>query len=670
MIPIRDIKILFLSLLILFPSLIEGGATYLPVTIIRVITLIFFSFFLYDSFKKGSLRLRRTNFDSLILLFFLISIISIFLSPYKNITIQWVISILTYILIFYLTLNIVRGKDDEKVLIGALLAVLVFQSIYGICQYLIIGLDRARGTFFNPNFYGTYLAGISLLILPVLLTGRGKKDFLTLSCTPFEIPKENRLERLFFSKFSLWIFFILAFIAIIFSKSRGAILSFLAGILLILFFLYKFNRKVIFSFLLIVLLLLLIPNPLKTRITNHAGSDIYAFSRLSIWKSSISVISENPLGIGLGMYKYYFPKYNFPVKEALAYYGKKADTAHSEYLQILAELGIEGFIIFLLGILFFYREGFKIIKGSEPVFEKGLNAGLMGGVTVFLSQASMDSTFHEPAIVILIAVFSGLFMRKLNLFFDEINFLQKRKLHFLSFTILFAVLGIIFVSRFYLGYYFSVNGKDSLKNRDYIEAERSFKKAIFFNPADPSYYDLKANLLYNKYLTSSNPELLEKARSQLHTAISLNPKNSSFYDHLGVIYSALSVSTKDKTSISSGYLKNSLSSYLYAKELDPYNAYYRNSIGEIYLTSHQIEKAEKKFKDLLAIEPNFLPARVNLLKIYIKLNKNDIAKKEISNILNIYEKYKKFPFSGAYEKGFLKININKINEKAKELKLN
>ena len=667
---ISNINISLLSLLILFSSLIEGGTTYLPVTIIRVITLILFSFFLYGLFEKGSLRLRRTNFDFLIFLFFLISITSIFLSSYKNITIQWVISILNYILIFYLTLNIVRGKDDERVIIGALLAILIFQSIYGICQYLILGLGRASGTFFNPNFYGTYLAGIMLLILSVLLPSRVEKDFFTLSHISFTIPNENRLEKIFFSKFSLWFFFILAFIAVIFSKSRGAILSFLAGLILILSLLYKLNRRGIFILVAVILLLLLIPNPLKTRIVNLPGSDIYAFSRFPIWKSSISVISENPFGIGLGMYKYYYPKYNFPVKEALAYYGKKADTAHCEYLQILAELGIGGIIIFFLGLFFFYRKGFNIIKGSEPVFEKGLNTGLMGGITGFLFQAFFDSTFHEPAIVILIVVFSGLFMRKLNLFFGEIKFLSKRKLLFLSFTVLLAVLGIIFVSRFYFGYYFFVKGKDSLKNRNYIEAERSLKKAIFFNPADPSYWDFKANLLYNKYLESPNPEFLKEASNQLYVATSLNPKNAYYYDHLGFIYSALAASTKGKTRNSTSYLENSLKSYFYAKELQPYNAYYRNSIGRIYLSSHQIEKAEKEFKNLLTIEPNFLPARVSLLKIYEKLNKNNLAKKEIEDILNIYEKYKNFSFSGAYEKDFLKINIAEINKKAKGLMTN
>ncbi|OGL48481.1 MAG: hypothetical protein A3C43_06285 [Candidatus Schekmanbacteria bacterium RIFCSPHIGHO2_02_FULL_38_11] len=647
---VNKINIFLLSFLILFSPLIEGGTTYFPVTVIRILSLILLSSFFYSSFKEGSLRLKRTGFDICIVLFFLISVISVFVSSYKNISIQWIVSISTYLLIFYLTINIVKSGNDEKIVLGVLIAVLAFQSVYGISQRLILGVERVNGTFFNPNFYGSYL-GAGILSLTGFLFHQKE------NASKFS----KKTEMFFFSKVFLSSVLILAFLAIFLSQSRGAFLSFLAGLSFMSFYLFKFNKKTTLALLLVVLLILLLPNPLKTRITNLQKTDIYAFSRVNIWESSLPVILDNPFGIGPGMYKYYFPRYNFPVREALAFYGKRAYTSHCEYIQICTELGIAGLLIFLSGIFFFYRRGLKIINGTESSYEKSLNVCLMAGVTVFLFHALFDSVFHEPAVVISMAVFSGMVMRKSGFFSREIKFNPNKKITFLIFTVLLTFSAMIFVTRLYLGYYFSVSGKSLLKNSSYVESDKEFKKAVYFNPADSSFYDARASLFYSEYLDSKDPEFLEKASDELYSAISLNPKNAALFDHLGFILSTLSEKEKDRDK----YLKNSLKCYLEAIKLDPFNAYYRESAGRTYLNLNQTDTAIREFKFLLSLEPNFLPARVNLLGIYEKIKRDDLAKEEAERILKIYEKYKSFPFSGDYEKGFLKIDIDEIKAKAK-----
>ena len=645
---ISNINIGILSFLLLFSPLIEGGTTYFPVTIIRILTLILLFIFFYSSIEKGSLKLRKTNFDFLIFLFFLISIISIFFSAYRNISIQWAVNILNYILLFYLTLNIVKEREDEKVILTVLTAIMVFQSLYGISQCLILGFDRAKGTFFNPNFYGSYLGAGILFLRGFPAFGKEEKIY-------------SRLEELFFSKLFLNIISVLCFAAMLLSKSRGAVLSFLAGLVLTAVVLFRANKKIMLIILLVLLLILLLPNPLKTRIENLPGTDIYAFSRINIWKSSISIISDYPFGIGIGMYKYYFPRYNFPIKKALALYGKRADTAHNEYLQIWAELGATGFFVFSLVIYFFYKRSLEIINNVKSPYERGLNIFLLAGICVFLFQACFDAVFHEPAIIILITVFSGILMSKLNLSFKEINFSIRKKPFLLISVALLSILGVIFVCRFFLGYYFSSKGKEFLINKDYKNADEAINKAVLFNPADASYYDLKANILYNKYLQSSNPEFLKEAVNELYFAISLNHQNAPILEHLGFIYSSLSLAEKNKGR--EMFSKSSLRCYLAAKEFDPFNAYYRNRIGEIYLNLNRLKEAEREFNGLKSIEPNFLPGRVNLLKLYKKTKRNDLAKKETDVILRIYEKNKYFPFSGFYEKNFLKINIDELKPK-------
>ena len=644
----NNINIFLLSFLVVFSPLIEGGTTYLPVTVIRIISIFLLSSFLYSSFKKGFLKLKRTGFDIFIVLFLLVSILSIWFSSYKNISIQWIASISTYLLIFYLTVNIVRDEKDEKVILGSLIAVIAFQSLYGISQYVILGIERARGTFFNPNFYGTYL-GAGILSLTGFLAHK-KENMSRFS---------KKYERFIFSRSFLSSVIILAFLAMFLSQSRGAFLSFLAGLTFMSFILFKFNKKIISGLILAILLIMLIPNPLMTRITNLSETDIYAFSRINIWKSSLSLIHDNPFGIGLGMYKYYFQKYNFPVRDALALYGKRADTSHCEYLQICAELGIAGLLIFLLGIFFFYKSGIEIINKTEILYEKYMNICLMAGVTVFLFHSLFDSVFHEPALVILMTLFSGMIMGKSKVFSREIKFDSRKKIAFFILTGLLVFSVIIFVARIYMGYHFSAKGKSFMKNSRYAQADKEFEKAIYLNPADSSFYDERASLFYNQYLRSGDPKFLRKASNELYFAISFNPKNAALLNHLGYISSLLAVKGENKNE----RLKNSLKCYLAAVNLEPFNVYYRNNVGKIYLSLNQLGAAENEFKTLLSLEPNFLPGRVNLLRIYEIIKRKDLVKKEAENILVIYDKYINFPFSGDYDRGFLKIDINEIKGK-------
>ena len=230
-------------------------------------------------------------------------------------------------------------------------------------------------------------------------------------------------------------------------------------------------------------------------------------------------------------------------------------------------------------------------------------------------------------------------------------------------TALLTFSAIIFVTRIYLGHHFSANGKSLLKNSRYTEADKEFEKAIHFNPADSSFYDERASLFYNQYLKSGDPDFLKKASNELYFAISLNPKNAALFDHLGYISSLLAIKGKDKNES----LKNSLKCYLEAINLEPFNVYYRNNVGKIYLSLNQLDAAENEFKTLLSLEPNFLPARVNLLRIYEKNKRNDPVKKEAENILIIYDKYKIFPFSGDYDRGFLKVDIDEIKKKTGKL---
>lgn len=79
--------------------------------------------------------------------------------------------------------------------------------------------------------------------------------------------------------------------------------------------------------------------------------DTSSKGRILAWKAALSMISDSPLGIGEGNFKKYVGQYNPTIP------GK--DT-HNTFLRCLAELGIQGLIVYLILILNAFRILYKI----------------------------------------------------------------------------------------------------------------------------------------------------------------------------------------------------------------------------------------------------------------------------------------------------------------------
>src|SRR5439155_10733414 len=69
--------------------------------------------------------------------------------------------------------------------------------------------------------------------------------------------------------------------------------------------------------------------------------DPYNYARTQVWMSSLRIIAEKPLlGSGFGEYYNVSKRFAFPVEGLVARYLKRAQIAHSEYLQYAAEIGV------------------------------------------------------------------------------------------------------------------------------------------------------------------------------------------------------------------------------------------------------------------------------------------------------------------------------------------
>ena len=118
------------------------------------------------------------------------------------------------------------------------------------------------------------------------------------------------------------------------------------------------------------------------------------------------MIAANPIsGTGLGTFGLAYP--------AFKTYGSTDiwDQAHNDYLQLLAESGLVGFILLLAGMgLFLLRHVLPVLAGpwrlQEPV---ALGAGL--GLVTLLFHALVDFNLQIPSNGLLFVLLGGLVVR-------------------------------------------------------------------------------------------------------------------------------------------------------------------------------------------------------------------------------------------------------------------
>lgn len=650
---LQDINLYILVSLILFSPLIEGGTTYLPVTVISLTATLSSIYWFKLSLFKREFIVPETRLHVPILIFLVLSILTTILSPYKNMSIRWLMIIIMYSLIFYLTLYSVRSTTNLKFIIFSILAMGLFQSAISIIQYFWFGIERVSGTFFNPNFLAGYLAAISSLCLGLVLNKRDK-------------PEIDNYFGIKGAKIILSLILLLIILAILLTRSRGGVFSFFIGTSFVLW--YKFRKKAILILLSLILFLLLLPNPFLQRAKSINILDIYAYSRIDIWRSSIPRIIENPIGYGLGIYKYTSQQYAFPVEDAMVRYGKRAETAHNEYLQIAVELGIIGLLTFLWGIFLVLKEGrsaLQILKVNNSGPLEGGVTGLLGGIIGILSHSLVDSNLHQPSIVILLISFVGMIIAVNRIYrgHEEKVFIikPKRGRFYNASLILIALLLATIIIRPCIAYYTYSYGDDNSKKGDLNTATELYRWAILFDPGNAGYHYSLSAAVFHKFQKSRDPKLITEAISELNYAMQLNPIDALFLNRLGYVYQYLAAITQDVDQKDKLFVE-AQKNYMKAIQLDPFYVPNYARLGDIYLTLGDRKQAKKEFLKALALEPRFLPARYHLAIIYQQEGQTESAEREYSNIIEIKEKYSN-KVQYIMEKQFLDVDIADVKKR-------
>ena len=187
--------------------------------------------------------------------------------------------------------------------------------------------------------------------------------------------------------------------SIVFTYSRGAY----GGLAIGMFILFALkNRKLLIPLVLIVTLWqAVLPEKAVERIKgteNQYGQlDESSQRRINIWHQAIDLFKSNPiLGIGYGVFR------NL---------GLDLGDTHNIYVKILTEQGMIGFLIFLIALLCFMREGFFLYQKGEEDLDKALGLGLFICIFVLIFNNFFGDRWSYMEPNAFLWVFAGLVSR-------------------------------------------------------------------------------------------------------------------------------------------------------------------------------------------------------------------------------------------------------------------
>lgn len=285
--------------------------------------------------------------------------------------------------VFWLVLHYASKKREPLVLMKTFLLSAFIVAAYGIFQYIagtaVLNTEwvdvsqfpelkeRVYSTLQNPNILGTFLVmtiGYCIGVFSALPGGKRRIALITLFLTSFAC------LLLTFSRGNWVSLFVVLFTFAVFFY-RKAVLPFVGGGALVAYIAWD-----------------LLSNRLMSIFQTEDTSVALRFSYI---ESTLAMIEDTPWGVGWYGYMYAFPDYDFYLQnpDVPMYH------CHNLFLNITAELGIQGLIVFLFILYLLVREAWFLAYADVEPWRKGVGRGyLMALIGIAVSGLTDHTLFN------------------------------------------------------------------------------------------------------------------------------------------------------------------------------------------------------------------------------------------------------------------------------------
>lgn len=395
--PEQPIVIAGLSGILIFSVLAFGGTEYWAVAILEVGSALLLLFWIWRQSSAGRIQFRPNALYAPMVVFCLIIVLQVVfgLSAYVHVTRSELWKYAAYGSLFLLTNQCSRRDAHRLLTILASFGFIV--ALFALVQHLtyngkIYWLWPAVNSSFGPYFDHSHYAGLMEMVTPIPLT---------MALTD----GARRQERL------LWLVPAILMTATIFvSGSRGGMTAFTVQMFVLAALLVtRRSRRTAFALLVTCLVagafaLWIDSSGVLKRLGSLADplTNTGVTSRLAVARDVPRMVHDRPItGWGLGLFPMVYPQYRSFSTDLIV------NEAHNDYLQMLVETGILGFVCVLWFIVNLYRAGIQNFRAHGSSVPMRTLAALVGCTGILVHSLS-EFNLHIPANAALFFVLSSI----------------------------------------------------------------------------------------------------------------------------------------------------------------------------------------------------------------------------------------------------------------------
>ncbi len=555
--------------------------------------------------RAGPLGFDFTHVEVLIILYLAVCFVSLTRADYRYAALLRFGVIASGSVVYVAVRDLLARESNAAARLRRALSISATIAVaYAIIHSIATG-DRAHGFFEDPNG----LAAFANVGLAVLICGEVRADE-----RPW--PRNLGAVRLIASTVML--------LGIILAQSRGGLL----GALVVLGMAsVRMKRTRLFFVAALLMGAIALATPVREKLLPRSPNDVFAWQRVDIFKMDLEMVVDHPLtGVGLGQFPWYAPQYNFPLDTQPVRYSKIALAAHSDLLQALAELGAPGGFV-LLALMLCPLFALATAKVTDELYAvcmalvamsfQGLFHHLLLTHGLLLLWFTLLAMLHPGAAERLIAVPAGRWRALVG-----------------TGAVLFLWAGGVYVP-------FEAAreaGIAAAASENLPVAQSAIRRSVRLLPIQPYYRQAMADQYAHYYTATGNLGALALAVENLEAAAMLNPNDWTFARRLAALY-ARAIERGLNTEESVRALRGALE-----RELDT-NPKWPVSLVElarIDIRQSRRENAERKLREALSLEPNYIRAHYELRRLLKARSDWEAYDAETARIRELIRKYSRY----------------------------